>query len=156
MECIVPCPPLLAYVRYFNRRHGFVGHLGQGRFKSPVVQQDTYRLSWGRYLERNPLEAKMVTEPWAYPWSSCRFYALGASDPLVTEDRCYTELSPDLQRRRALWQDFLMGEDVRAEVSRRGDWAVGAEDFRKRLAAVLGRPAPRRRGRPRKAHATAG
>ena len=26
---------LLAYVRYYNRRHGFVGHLVQGRFKSP-------------------------------------------------------------------------------------------------------------------------
>jgi putative transposase len=31
---------LVAYARYFTRRHRFVGHLFQGRFKSPLVQRD--------------------------------------------------------------------------------------------------------------------
>jgi putative transposase len=55
---------LLAYVRYFNRRHGFVGHLGQGRFKSAAVQRAGYWLSCGRSVERNPLEAGLVAQPW--------------------------------------------------------------------------------------------
>jgi putative transposase len=63
---------LLAYVRYGNRRHGFVGHLFQGRFKSPLVQREGYWLSCGRYIERNPLVAGLVRQPWDYPWSSCR------------------------------------------------------------------------------------
>ncbi len=143
---------LLAYVRYFNKRHGFVGHLWQGRFKSPVVQRDGYWLSCGRYIERNPVEAGVVSEPWTYPWSSCRAYALGERDPLVSENPCYTELSPDVGRRRELWREFLAGEDVRETAIRQGNWAIGDDDFRRRMGEALGRPAPRRRGRPPKAH----
>ena len=71
---------LRAYVHYFHRRHGFVGHLWQGRFKSPAVETDEYLLSCGRYIERNPVEAEMVAQPWEYRWSSCRAYALGERD----------------------------------------------------------------------------
>jgi hypothetical protein len=53
-----------------------------------------------------------MTGLWAYPGSSCRSYALGVGDPLLTEAPCYMKLSPDLSRRPALWQDFRMGEDV--------------------------------------------
>src|SRR5437870_1893756 len=35
---------LRAYVHYFNRRHGFVGHLWQGRFRSPAVDVEPYFL----------------------------------------------------------------------------------------------------------------
>jgi hypothetical protein len=49
-----------------------------------------------------------------------------------------------------LWQEFLLGEDEREASIRRGDWALGDDDFRKRVAQVLGRPMPRRRGRPAK------
>ena len=92
----------------------------------------------------------MAREPWAYPWLSAGAYALGEADPLVTEDPYYTELSPHDSRRRELWREFLLGEDVREGAIRRGDWAIGAEDFRECMAEVLGRPLPRRLGRPRK------
>jgi len=147
---------LLAYVRYCQRRHRCVGHVWQGRFKSPLVQRESYWLSCGRYIERNPLEAGMVTEPWSYPWSSCRYYALGEPDALVSEDPCYTELSPDRERRQQLWRSFLMEADPRAEVVRRGDWAVGDESFRQQMGLLLGRPIPRQVGRPRKLSARMG
>jgi putative transposase len=37
-----------AYVHYFNRRHGFLDQLWQGRFKSPAIQCRDYLLSCGR------------------------------------------------------------------------------------------------------------
>src|SRR5713226_1003116 len=66
---------LVAYWHHYRRRYGLVGHLFQGRFKSPAVEADQYLLSCGRYIERNPLEAHLATEPWDYPWSSCPAYA---------------------------------------------------------------------------------
>jgi hypothetical protein len=45
-------------------------------------------------LEGNPVVAGLVAEPWDYSWSSCRAYARGAVDPLLTENPCYPELSP--------------------------------------------------------------
>jgi putative transposase len=93
----------------------------------------------------------MVAEPWHYPWSSARAYALGEADPLLTEDPCYTTLSPVASRRQQLWREFLLGDDLREEAVRKGDWAVGDDSFRGRMAQVLGRPLPRPRGRPPKA-----
>ena len=61
---------LRAYVLHCHRRHGFVGHLWQGRFKSPAIQRDRYLLSCGRYIERNSVAAGLCEQPWQYGWSS--------------------------------------------------------------------------------------
>ena len=45
---------LVAYWHHYRLRLGLVGHLFQGRFKSPAVEADEYLLSCGRYIERNP------------------------------------------------------------------------------------------------------
>jgi hypothetical protein len=55
---------LRAYVHYHHRRTGFVGHLWQGRFNSPAVAVEDYFLSCARYIERNPLVAGLVAQPW--------------------------------------------------------------------------------------------
>jgi putative transposase len=144
---------LRAYVHPCHRRHGFVGHRWQGRFKSPAVQRDGYLRSCGRYIERNPLAAGLVAEPWAYRWSSCRAYALGEADALVSASPGYLELAEAPARRQQLWRDFLLGADPREEAVRRGDWAVGDEDFRRRQRQQQGRPGYGRRGRPPKAAA---
>jgi putative transposase len=147
---------LARYKARFGKRYGFVGHPFQGRFQSPAVQRDGYWLSCGRCIERNPTEAGLASRPWDYAWSSSACYALGREDALLDANPCYEELSPDPQRRRQLWREFVLGEDVREAAVRRGDWAVGEEAFRRRLAPVLGRPAPRRRGRPPKGTTTEG
>lgn len=46
------------------------GHLYQGRFKSFVVDTDSYLLSVCRYVERNALRAKLVERAEEWPWSS--------------------------------------------------------------------------------------
>jgi putative transposase len=142
---------LRAFVHHCHRRHGFVGHRWQGRFKSPAVQCRDYLLSCGRYIERNPLEAGMVPLPWEYCWSSAAAYALGRTDPLLAENAEYLALSPGPGPRQERWRAFLLGTDPREEVIRRGDWAIGDEAFRLAAAQLQGRPIARGRGRPRKA-----
>ncbi len=67
------------YTQRFNRRHGLVGHLFQGRFKAILVDRDAYLLALCRYVERNPVAAGMVAAPEDWPWSSCRVH-LGQAD----------------------------------------------------------------------------
>lgn len=55
------------YTQVFNRRHGKVGHLFQGRFKAILVDRDAYLLEVCRYVELNPVRAGMVGEPAAWP-----------------------------------------------------------------------------------------
>ncbi len=60
----------LVHTWRYPKRHRSSGHVWQGRFKSPAVPCEGYLLSCGRSIERNPLEAGLVTEPWLYAWST--------------------------------------------------------------------------------------
>ena len=60
------------YSQRFNRRHGLVGHLLQGRFKAILVDRDAYLLEVCRYVELNPVRATLVGDPAEWPWSSYR------------------------------------------------------------------------------------
>jgi REP element-mobilizing transposase RayT len=55
----------------FNRRHGRVGHVFQGRFKAIFVERQSYLLELARYIVLNPVRAGIVALPEQWPWSSC-------------------------------------------------------------------------------------
>ncbi len=58
------------YTQRFNRLHGRVGHVFQGRYKAILVERDSYLLELARYVVLNPLRAGMVKRLEAWPWSS--------------------------------------------------------------------------------------
>lgn len=58
------------YTQSYNRRHGKVGHLLQGRFKAILVDREAYLLTVCRYVELNPVRACMVDDPSQWAWSS--------------------------------------------------------------------------------------
>ena len=58
------------YTQRFNRRHGEVGHLYQGRYKAILVQKESYLLELTRYVVLNPLRAGVVEKLEEWPWSS--------------------------------------------------------------------------------------
>ena len=60
------------YTQAFNRRHGRVGHLFQGRFKAILVEKDSYLLEVCRYVILNPVRAGAVETPERWKWSSYR------------------------------------------------------------------------------------
>ena len=60
------------YTQSFNRRHGRVGHVLQGRFKAILVERESYLLELCRYIVLNPVRAGLVKEAGRYPWSSYR------------------------------------------------------------------------------------
>ncbi len=62
------------YATYFNKKYKRVGHLWQGRFKSWFVTDDAYLYTLIKYIEFNPLKAKMVKKLNDYPYSSYRTF----------------------------------------------------------------------------------
>ena len=60
------------YTQRFNRRHGRVGHVFQGRYKGIIVQKESYLLELARYIVLNPVRARMVRAAKDWPWSSYR------------------------------------------------------------------------------------
>ena len=61
----------MRYSSYFNKKNKRSGHLWQGRFYSCPLQFE-HALEALRYVERNPVRARMVELPWEYEWSSAR------------------------------------------------------------------------------------
>lgn len=58
------------YSQYYNRRHGLVGHVFQGRFKASLVQRDQYMMELARYVVLNPLRAGLVSTLDDWRWSN--------------------------------------------------------------------------------------
>ena len=138
---------LRSYVHYYHRRHGFFGHLWQGRFKSPAVEVDEYLLSCGRYIERNPLEAGIADRPWNYRWSSSAAYACGTPDGLLDENIWYMNMATDSNERQRRWRELVLGEDPRERRIRETDWVIGSEAFRRQMKSTRSRAVPRSKGR---------
>ena len=62
----------LTHTQRYHASHGTtgMGHLYQGRFKSFPVQDDSHYLTVLRYIEANPLRARIVKDAEEWPWSS--------------------------------------------------------------------------------------
>ena len=56
----------------FNRRHEVDGHLFQGRFRSPLVEDESHLVVLSRYVVLNPVRASLVEHPADWRWSSYR------------------------------------------------------------------------------------
>jgi putative transposase len=66
--------------QWFNRKYGFVGHLWQERPFSCVLDQ-SHLVHAVRYVEQNPVRARMVKQASDYPWSSAAAHCSGSVDP---------------------------------------------------------------------------
>jgi putative transposase len=90
------------YTQSFNRRHGLTGHLFQGRFKAILVDRDSYLLEVCRYVDLNPVRARLVKRPEAYAWSSYRaLIGLAPAPVWLDAQPLYTQLAPGKSTARA-------------------------------------------------------
>jgi putative transposase len=142
------------YVQYVNRVYRRSGTLWEGRFRSSIVQADTYLLRCQRYIEINPVRAGIVDSPEAYRWSSFGANALGRLDWLVTPHPVFLALGMEESCRRTAYLELFRCELEPRELqeirtSTNAGYALGNERFRKEIAVALGRRAgPGKSGRP--------
>ena len=68
---------LSVYAEEFNHRHGYNGHLFEGRYTASLIEDERYFLEVSRYIHLNPVKAMMVREPGAYPYSSYNLFLKG-------------------------------------------------------------------------------
>ena len=94
------------YARHHHRRHGTCGVVWQGRFKSKPVDTDLSLGRCARYIERNPVRAKLAEPAWDWPFGSARFYVLGQEDGLTSTDLRYDASGLTAGRREA-YADML-------------------------------------------------
>ena len=140
------------YVRYFNYAYRRSGTLWEGRYKSCVVDARNYLLACQRYIELNPVRAKMVDSPADYTWSSYQANGLGKDIALHTPHPEYLQLGHDAPARegayRALFKAHLdVDDDAMIREATAKGLAVGSERFKQEIERLSGlRVTARRRG----------
>jgi len=132
-----------AYAGWFNARHRRVGHLFQGRFKSVLVEEETYFARLLRYVVLNPVRAGMVSTPEHDRWSSFRATAgleaapdwldVGAAlepfggEGAIAEARYRSFVLDPIGLQDPLWEQLVHG------------MFLGSEDWTKRMRAEVER-----------------
>jgi REP-associated tyrosine transposase len=147
---------LVSHTQRYHKQYRSGGHVWQGRFKSPVIQNDEHLLTVVRYIEANPLRARLVKRADEYPWSSFRVHGAGQADELVDRLIVYEEISPYAKIRQRKWTALVHRSLEEATLQRiRRSSATGLpygdQSWVERLAKKLHLDLTiRPRGRPRK------
>jgi putative transposase len=89
-----------AYTTYYNIKRHKYGHLFQGRYKSILVDKDSYLLELTRYIHLNPVRANIVAKPEDFKYSSYQCYIKKADDGYIDEKqiREVISIAPDHYR----------------------------------------------------------
>jgi len=123
------------YSRRVNFREGWRGYLWQGRFASAPMDED-HLMAAARYVELNPVRARLAAQPEDWPWSSARAHLAGRGDGVV-------RVAPLLER-EGQWAAFLAaGLEPSAHAAirsaERTGRPLGGEAFTRQLEHSLGR-----------------
>ena len=137
----------MRYSQYFNKKKGVKGHLWQGRFFScPLDVEHLYDAV--RYVELNPMRARMVKRLGGYRWSSLLMHLKGKGEFELSPISDYLEIDN--------WKEYL-NEKVKDEViqtirsSTKRNRPAGNSKFIEHLEKLTGRSFSfKKKGRPKK------
>jgi putative transposase len=150
------------YVQYVNHVYRRTGTLWDSRYKSSVVDGETYLLICQRYIELNPVRAAMVKDPAHYRWTSYPANALGQRDARVTPHPLYRALGRSDKERQAAYRALFRAQldqdaldDIRLAVNQ--SQPLGNARFYAKIEEMTGiRREAKPRGRPRAASGECG
>lgn len=128
------------YVLYFNKKHKRCGHLFQSRFRSILVEAESYAKELSRYIHLNPVRRRIVELPELYAWSSYGYY-LGKAEPerwleTATVLGMFSGERKEARRAYAEYVEDGIGKDVAApirESARSG--ILGSKEFIEKIKA---------------------
>jgi putative transposase len=133
------------YAQYFNRKYNRTGRLWENRYFSCPVDKDEYLWSVVRYIERNPIRAKMTTRVEDWKWSSACSHINGIPDRTIN-------LFDWLDRSERSGYTSFVSEDGKDDHIRKATSTgrpLGSSIFLETLERQLGRSLkPNKRGRP--------
>ena len=126
------------YTRWVNRKQKRIGHLFQGRYKAILVEKDSYLLELVRYIHLNPVRAKLVRQPSAYPWSGHLCYVGKDTLPWLHTDWVLSQFGQRINTCRKGYEEFVRagrGEGYREEFHGGGEdqRVLGNDRFVKRM-----------------------
>lgn len=130
---------------YFNKKHDRVGHIFQGRYKSIIVDKESYLLAVHRYVHLNPVKAGNTKAPQHYMWSSYRDYFSSRENvPILETEEILGMLTQNREKQKQFLEDFTLGgiEDEFDPFDKQVRGVLGSQKFLQKLTKVLGGARP--------------
>jgi REP-associated tyrosine transposase len=124
------------YARWFNKKYGLSGYLWQDRFFSCPLDEDHFWAAM-RYVERNPVRARLVARAEDYPWSSAAYHSFGRPNALIDSTWSPQDAIPDWSNWIAIPNDSAHEQAIRSNT--RTGFPCGAEGFVMQVEKQLGR-----------------
>ena len=137
----------MRYSQYVNMRNGTTGHLWQGRFFSCVLDE-RHLYAGMRYVENNPVRARIVKEADKYKWSSAKNHVRKEADSVLSDDCYIVDRIKDWTAYLKEKEDNSLTDAIRQNT--KNGRPCGDEAFTKKIEKMIGRQLiPLPRGRPR-------
>jgi putative transposase len=142
------------YAQYINKKYSRTGTLWSGRHKASAIDTENYLLKCYRYIELNPVTARIVNTPEDYAWTSHHHNAWSVRDPLISTHELYRALGQNREQRcssyRGLFRSPLSGVDYDAiRKAAHFSMPLGSNKFIDEIERKIGRPVGfAQRGRP--------
>jgi putative transposase len=92
----------MRYSQYMNKKMKRNGHLWQGRFFSCILSDESYLMMCARYIERNPVRAKITPKPWKWNWSSAQAHTERGKSIITLGD-----LFKFIPINKRQWEDYI-------------------------------------------------
>jgi REP element-mobilizing transposase RayT len=123
------------YSQAFNRAHGRVGHVFQGRYRSVLVEKERHLLTVSRYIALNPVRAGLCRNPSAWPWSSYRgTCGLSGTPTFLAIEWLLACFHPEPERARERYRAFVEGAEEASPWELRAGLYLGSEEFVARVS----------------------
>lgn len=142
------------YVPWYNARHQRSGSLFQGRFKTSLIDAETYFMKCSRFVELNAVRTNVVADPLDYPWSSYHHHAGMRVDPVITDHALYWALGNTPFQREAAYielsrNELPEAEHAQIEAAVLKGWPLASDAYKANLQQTIKRQVlPAKRGRP--------
>jgi putative transposase len=142
--------------RRLNRLHGWSGSLWEGRFHCSPIETDRYLLACGRYVDQNPLRARLVRKPDDFEWSSYRARAGLVECDWLDADPALADLAPTPERRFEFYRSFVGSPATEQELrlirgALQRNQLTGSQCFSEAISNEFGiEVSAKLQGRPRK------
>jgi REP element-mobilizing transposase RayT len=145
---------LSSYANAWARRHRFVGHVLQGRYRAELVEDETYLWTVTRYVHLNPVRARLVEHPAAWRWSSYPGYAdrrrrlewVAAEELLASWAGEFGGSDPATAYRRYVTAGLAEPPASPWSGAHHG-WILGSQEFAERMGELVRGSPPRERRR---------
>ena len=79
----------LCYTQYVNRTYKRTGRLWESRYHSCIIDKEKYLWAVARYIEQNPIRAKIVSRAEEFSHSSAQAHINGIKDNVLGEELFY-------------------------------------------------------------------